>query len=315
MKDLLSLILLSYQSEERLKDTTLKTVDYLRKENIQFELIIIDDGSKDRSFEIALALENEIDEVRAYQLSKNFTSPYVQFAGLTLAKGNCIQMMPDDMQKPLDVIVKMYRKWQEGAKIVISHHEVRNDGKINDFFSKSYYKLMNRFSDIKYPPGGANGFSADREVVDLINKNISPRNTSPILEALRLGYDPVFISYTRPSASHQSRWTLKKKLKLAMDNFFSSSNFPIKFITTIGFLTFFFSLVIIIAIVLAKFFGENKLFGFPVQGWATIIVLVSFFNGLVLFSLGIVAEYIWRIFEEVKHRPGYIIKKKENEKQ
>ena len=313
MKNLLSITIPSFQSEHRIEQTVVKISKRMEMENIPFEIIIIDDGSTDQSFEKALLLEEKYSFVRAYQLSRNYTSPYVQFAGLQLAKGNCSITIPDDLQRPLDVVVKMYREWEKGAKIVIAHHDVRNDGFFSDFFSKSYYKIMNRFSDITYPPGGADGFLADREVIDLLNKRISPRNTTPTIEALRLGFEPVFFPYTRPKVDHKSRWTFQKKVKLASDSFFSSSNFPIRFITTIGFLTSLFSFLLIMAIIIAKLFTDNSLFGFPIQGWATIVVLVSFFNGLVLFCLGIVAAYVWRIYEEVKGRPGFIIKEKRNE--
>lgn len=310
MNDLLSIILLSFNSEKQLSATTKKIMDTMEAEAIPFEIIIIDDGSTDSSFEQALELEKANASIRSYQLSRNYTSPYAQFAGIQLAKGGCSIPVPDDLQRPLDVVVKMYRSWQSGNKVVIAHHDVRDDGRANDFFSKTFYKIMNHFSDIRFPPGGADGALIDREIMDIMIKHISPRNTTPVLEVLRMGYQPAHIPFERPPSVGRSRWTLKKKIKLASDSFFSSSNFPIRFITTIGFLTFIFSFALIIAIIAAKLFSNNQLFGFPVQGWATIVVLVSFFNGLVLFCLGIVAAYIWRIYEEVKGRPGYIIKQK-----
>lgn len=312
MDGLYSIIFLSYNSESRVEKNSKLLMKRLKEEKIPFEIIIIDDGSTDNSFTIALELEKKYPEIRAYQLSKNYTSPYAYFAGLKMSKGDCVVPCADDLQRPIEVIIQMYRYWQEGKKLVIAHHVKRNDGFLNDFFSNLFYKIMNSFSDLYYPKGGAMGFLADREIVDIINADISPRNTSPTVEALRLGYEPFYFPFTRPTTDNKSRWTFKKKIRLASNNFFASSNFPIKFITWIGLATFSFSLIIIILIILAKLFGDNKLFGFPVQGWATIIVLVSFFNGLVLFCLGIVAEYIWRIFEEVKGRPGYIIKKKED---
>jgi dolichol-phosphate mannosyltransferase len=311
-KKLLSITIPSFQSESRIDNAVEVISNRMKFEKIPFEIIIIDDGSTDNSFSKALALEKRFDFVRAYQLSRNYTSPYVQFAGFQLAKGSCSITIPDDLQRPLDVAVRMYREWEKGAKIVIAHHDNRSDGFFSDLFSNAYYKIMNSFSDITFPPGGADGFLADREVIDLLNKQISPRNTTPTIEALRLGFEPVFFPYTRPKASHKSRWTLRKKVKLASDSFFSSSNFPIRFITTIGFITALFSFFLIVAIIVAKLFSDNSLFGFPIQGWATIVVLISFFNGLVLFCLGIVAAYIWRIYEEVKRRPGFIIREKSN---
>jgi polyisoprenyl-phosphate glycosyltransferase len=163
---------------------------------------------------------------------------------------------------------------------------------------------------VKYPPGGCDVFLADREIIDIFNEKIHPINTSTTAEALRLGFDPVFIPFDRPKVKSKSRWTLTKKIKLAADSFFTFSNFPIHLITYLGIITSIFSFILIIFTILEKLSGERHLFGFSIPGWTTTVIFISFFSGLILFSLGIIAEYIWRIYEEVKGRPGYIIKKK-----
>jgi len=204
----------------------------------------------------------------------------------------------------------MYRKWEEGHKIVVAYRLSRNDGWFNDLFSNLYYRLMNRFSELRFPPGGTDGFLADREVIDIVNHRISPIHTSPVTEVLRLGFDPVFIGYDRPPTPRgQSRWTLVKKLRLFADTFFGASVFPLRMITVLGFSVFVICLFLVVLIVWAKLFTDNTLFGLPVQGWATTLVFITMFNGLILLCIGVVAEYIWRIFEEVKGRRGYIIRK------
>jgi dolichol-phosphate mannosyltransferase len=155
---------------------------------------------------------------------------------------------------------------------------------------------------------------ADRELIDLINDRIRPVNTSIVVEVLRLGFDPVFIPSDRPPKSGKSRWTIKKKIRLAMDTFFTSSSFPIKLITVLGLVTFVFCLILIPLLIYMRFFMSNQIFGFSIPGWTTIIAFVVMFSGINLLSLGIVAEYIWRIYEEVKDRPGFIIRKNEEEK-
>ena len=310
---MLSVILLSYFSEPRLKSTCEKIIVKLEQEQIPFELIIMDDGSKDRSFEIAKKLARQEPRIRAFQLSKNYTSPYSQFAGLSVAKGACAVPIPDDLQRPLDTVVKMYRKWEEGMKVVVAYRTSRDDGRINDFFSNLYYKLMNRFSSVQFPPGGADGFLSDREVIDLLVNRIHPINTSTVIEVLRLGFDPCFLPYDRPKKEVKSRWTLKKKIRLALDTFFASSSFPIRAITILGLVTFLVCFFLILLLVYGKLFTDNTLFGYPIQGWTTTVIFITMFNGLILLSLGIVAEYILRIFEEVKNRPGFIIKNQEEE--
>lgn len=305
-----SIILLSYYSEKRIRNVFARVSAAMEAENIPFEFIIMDDGSKDKSYEVALELEKEDSRVHAYQLSKNFTSHYSKFAAFSVCKGKCATSIPDDEQMPMDIIIKMYRTWEKGHKIVMPFRVSRNDGKIKDAFSKLYYNVMNSITDVTFPKGGADGFLIDREIIDILNTQISPRNTSTTVEVLRLGFDPVFIPFERPTVKNKSRWTFKKKMKLAMDTILSSSTFPIRFITRLGFVSFVFSILLIVLLVYIKLTGHTSIGGVSMPGWTSILAFVSFFSGLMLLSLGIVAEYIWKIHEEVKGRPGYIIKKK-----
>jgi dolichol-phosphate mannosyltransferase len=306
---MLSIVLLSYQSETRLTQTIREIIRVMEAEQIPFELVIMDDGSHDRSFEIARTWQNDDPRVQAYRLSRNFTSPYSFFAGLSVCRGDCAVSVPDDLQRPLELVVRMYRKWQSGHKVVVAYRLSRNDGWWNDLFSSLYYRTMNRFSELRFPPGGTDGFLADREVIDLINQKISPIHTSPVTEVLRLGFDPVFVGYDRPAVPGESRWTLAKKLRLFSDTFFGASVFPLRAITVLGFIVFAVCLLLVVLIIWAKLFTNNTLFGLPVHGWATTLIFITMFNGLILLCIGVVAEYIWRIFEEVKGRPGYIIRK------
>lgn len=312
---LLSVILLSYYSKERIVTCYERLTETLGDEGIPFELIVMDDGSKDNSYQIALELERRHDNVRAYQLSRNYTSHYSIFAGLSVCRGACAIPIPDDEQQPYDTLVRMYRLWESGEKIIIPHRANRDDPAISKFFSGLFYGLMNRLSDVNFPPGGADIFFIDREVIDILNTRIHPINTSSISEVLRLGFSPCFLPYDRPlgSQGRKSRWTLKKKWKLAKDFFFSSSSFPIRLITRTGIFFSFIALLMVLAFIVIKLMSMERSFPFfnaSVQGWTSLIIAITFFSGLILLSLGVLAEYIYRIYEEVKARPGYIIKQK-----
>ncbi len=309
-KGLYSIILLSYFSEERIEPVFNEVDKRMKEEGIDYEFIIMDDGSKDASFKIALKLAEEHENVRAYQLSKNFTSHYAKFAGFSVAAGDLVTSMPDDWQTPLDIYVKMYREWQNGAQVIIPYRIKRNDGIINGFFARTYYWIMNHLSDISLPPLGADIFAIDRELVDIINERIHPINTSTLIEVLRLGFDPVYIPYERPKNIYgKSRWTFKKKYRLFKDTFYASSNFPIKLISWMGLLSFMLSIIVIIVSIILKLAGQEKLGGFKIPGWTTTLIIMSFFCGLILLSISIIAEYLLMVFDEVKNRPGYIIKK------
>ncbi len=308
---MLSLILLSYYSRERITQAYEKLSILLAQEKIDFEFIVIDDGSTDDSFEIAKELEGKHENVKAFQLSRNFTSNYAIFAGLSVCSGDCAMPIPDDEQQPYSSIIAMYRLWEKGAKVIIPNRQTRNDGLISDFFSNTYYKIINNLSDVTFPPGGADLFFIDREVIDVINEKIRPINTSSVIEVLRLGYSPVYFPYERVKGINpKSRWTFKKKFRLFKDTFFSSSTWPIRVITNLGLFFSLFAFGIIIFYTYIRLFGNPAFWGETLPGWTSTIVIVSFFSGLILFSLGIIAEYIWRIYEEVKDRPGYLIKKK-----
>jgi len=310
--NLLSIILLSYYSKERINTCYYDIKKLLDNENIPFEFIVMDDGSNDNSYDIALELEKRKDNVKAFQLSRNFTSHYSVFAGLTVCNGTCAIPMVDDEQQPYETIVKMYRLWESGSKIIIPHRITRDDAWIDKFFSNLFYKIMNKLSIINYPEGGADTFFIDREIIDIINKQIHPINTASITEVLRLGFSPTYLPYKRPlGINEKSRWSFKKKIRLAKDMFFSSSNFPIKLISNLGLIFSILSVILIVFYIYIKILGNNEFWKLNIPGWTSIILAISFFGGLTLLSLGVIAEYIWRIYEEVKNRPGYIIKNKE----
>ena len=275
---------------------------------------IIDAGSSDDSYERALALERSDAGVHAFRLSRNYTSHYAIFAGLSICKGSCATVIPDDEQQPYETIIAMYRLWEKGEKIIIPHRLRRSDPFFSKLLAVLYYRTMNAISPIRFPPGGFDTFFIDRELIDLVNTRIHPINTSVSVELLRLGFNPSFIPYERNrSVATKSRWTLQKRLKLAADTIFSSSSFPIKLIMAGGFALSIGSVCLIVFYGYIRLFGNPAFWGQLPAGWTEIILLLSLFSGVILFSLGIIAEYLWRIYEEVKNRPGYIICEKQNE--
>lgn len=317
MNNLLSIILLSYNSGDRITRAYEKLSALFQEEQIPFEMIVMDDGSKDNSVEIATKLQEQHSNVFSYQLSRNYGSIYSGFAGLKMCHGGVAIGLPDDEQQPYDTVVKMYRLWQEGHKVIIPYRIDREDSRISSFFSNQYYKLMNAWSTIEYPKGGADLAMLDREVIDILNERIHPRNTMFIAEVLNLGFDPVFIGYHRPIGLNKgkSRWTFRKKIKLAKDSLFSMSTFPLKLITYAGVFFFIMSVLLSVFYIYIRVWGNDAFWGVPVPGWTSLLLVMLFFGGLVMLSMGILSEYIWRIYDEVKDRPGYIIRsKKDNDK-
>lgn len=312
---MLSIILLSYYSKERIPAAWEKVSSVMNEHGIPFEFIVVDDGSEDESFAIALDLEKREESVRAYQLSRNYGSNYAVFAGLSLCRGECATFIPDDEQLPYTKIVEMYRLWMAGEKVIVPYRTGRDDGFLNNLAARTFYSIINRMSEVRFPKGGADAFLIDRELIDLLNGKIHPVNTAIIPEVLRLGFSPCFIPYERVRGTNvKSRWTLKKKMRFFKDIFFSGSTWPIRIITWLGFIFAFLAFCMIIFYGYIALFGNPAFWGEMLPGWTSTVVIISFFSGITLFSLGIIAEYIWRIYEEVKGRPGYIIRKKENDR-
>jgi polyisoprenyl-phosphate glycosyltransferase len=310
---LFSVLIPTFNSEKRLQCAYETITKRLEIEQIPFELLLIDDGSKDKTWELAQTIADADNRVRIFRLSRNFTTPYVHFAAFSVCRGACIMFMPDDLQRPVETLVECYRTWEKGHKIVISYRNSRDDGWLTDFFARSYYRIMNRFSDISFPINGADGFLADREIIDILNTQIRPIHTSAMVEVLRLGFDPSYVAHERKPRTGKSRWTWRKKVNLAKDTFFATSSFPIRFISNLGLIISVLCLLSMPFLAYARFFAHSQVFGFRVSGWTTIVTLMMLFNGLVLLCLGIVAEYIWRIYEEVKGRPGFIIRQEKPE--
>lgn len=312
---LLSIIIPSYYSSDRIERSYLKLSELFRKEMIDFELIVVDDGSRDTSYAMALALEKQYPNVHAYQLSRNYTAHYAVFAGLSLCRGGCAMVIPDDEQQPYATVVEAYRLWEKGEKIVVPYRSTRNDPWRSRVFSLAFYKMMNRYSEITFPPGGADVFLIDREVIDILNSRIHPICTTTTSEVLRLGFAPYFLPFERPLGLNKgkTRWSFKKRVRLAKDFFFTSSSFPIKLITRLGLFFSGLSVVLIVLYLYIHLFGNTQFWGYSVPGWTSLFIAIVFFSGLILFSLGMIAEYIWRIYEEVKARPGYIIKQKQEQ--
>jgi glycosyltransferase involved in cell wall biosynthesis len=313
-ENIYSVIILAYNSGDKIKVAYEKIYQLFLIEKIKFEFIIINDGSKDnnKTYSISKKLESEKKNVKYFELSRNFTSHYAAFAGLSKCSGDLAALIPDDEQQPYDTLVKSYRLWENGDKVIFPIRSSRDDPKTSRFFSGLFYGFMSKTTDYDYPKFGLDTWVIDREIIDILNNKISPRNTTTITEILYLGFDPQFIFYDRmKSTNEKSRWSFKKKLKLASDWFFTTTRFPIKLVTFLGIGSFLLSISMIIFYVYIKLFGDVNFWkSNQVPGWVSLVVIISFFSGVILLSLAMIAEYIWRIFEEVKQRPGYLIKQK-----
>ena len=208
-----------------------------------------------------------------------------------------------DGQDPPELIPRLLEEWQKGYYIVWAVREQRQgEGYLTLLFSRLYYALMQRFVLAEMPSQGADVSLMDRRVIDVFNQ-IPERNASSLALIRWMGFKQTSVSYIK-EARHagQSKWTLKKKLKLVVDSFVGFSYFPIRLMSYLGLSTAF------LGFIYAFYIIYNKLvIGFPVEGWASLMVVVLLAAGIQLTMLGVLGEYLWRALEETRGRPKYII--------
>lgn len=302
-KKLFSIIVPIYFNEDNIPHT-IPRLTRLQEllSDYELELVFVDDGSKDRSFQFLLEARRTDPRIKVIKLSKNFGSMAAVQAGLEYASGDCVGIISADLQDPPELFVDMIGKWEIGNKVVMACRSDREESLSQKLFSNSYYFLMDRFALKGYPRGGFDFVLIDKQVVSELNR-IKEKNTNIMSLIFWLGYSQNSVSYVRQKRKHgKSKWTLSKKVKLFVDSFVSFSYSPIRFMSVVGMITaaasFLYGIFVII----------NSIIGYiPLQGWTTIVALITFLLGLIMVMLGIIGEYLWRILDESRKRPPYVI--------
>jgi dolichol-phosphate mannosyltransferase len=222
--------------------------------------------------------------------------------GLKVARGDCVGMISADLQDPHELFVEMVDHWRRGIKAVLAVRQDREETATQRWFANTHYRLLRRFAVPDYPKGGFDFCLIDRQVVNEINA-MAEKNTHIMTLIFWLGFSPVLIPYTRRKRSRgKSRWTLQKKFKLFVDSFVAFSYVPIRFLSVVGLLTSF------LAIAYAAFQVVAKLvYGTPVPGFSTTVVLIALTSGVQMIMLGVLGEYLWRILDETRRRPMYVV--------
>ena len=298
---LLSIVIPSY-NEEKMILKAAQTIDQLLKEsNIPAELIFVNDGSKDGTWESIQRASGEIDSVKGINFSRNFGKEAAILAGLEFAKGDCCVVMDCDLQHPPETVVQMYRLWEEGFEIVEGVKLTRGkESKLHGMFSKSFYRLINQATG--FDMSKSSDFKLlDRKVVDAY---IQLPERKLFFRALSfwLGFKSVQVEFdVNERTEGETKWSYVSLLKYALNNITSFSTAPMQLITLIGVLFLLFSVILGVQSLI------NYLSGHSLEGFTTIILLLLGTGSLIMISLGIIGFYISKIYEEVKRRPRYIV--------
>ena len=267
------------------------------------ELVFVDDGSGDRSLELLRdAQRRDPQRITVVKLTRNFGSMSAIHAGFAVATGDAVGMIAADLQDPPELFVDMIRKWEQGAKAVFAVRADREESRAQKLFSNSYYALIRRYAIKDYPPGGFDFLLCDRQVVEEVLR-IREKNTNLMSLVFWLGFPHVTIPYVRRRREKGvSRWTLSKKIKLFIDSFVAFSYAPIRFLSVTG-----------ILFALGAFFYAGLVFfawlfrGIPVKGYAPIVILLALTSGVQMIMLGILGEYLWRVLDEARGRPAFVV--------
>ena len=301
----LSIIVPVYFNELNLDNLYEQLKIIIERASFDYEIIFVDDGSEDNSYLKLLNLRKIDEKIKIIKLSKNYGSHIAILAGIGQATGDCMTAIAADLQDPPEIILEMYKKWEEGNKTVLAVRKDREDPFLQKFLSNTYYKLMRKYAVKNMPDGGFDCFLIDREIANNL-KNMQEKNSTIMGQILWCGYKVAKVYYVRREREHgKSMWTLSKKLKLFIDSFLSFSYVPIKFMSLVGML---FSILGFIGII--YMFINKILHKISIQGWTSIVILILLSSGIQMIMIGVIGEYLWRTLDEVKKRPIYLIEEK-----
>lgn len=273
----------------------------IERHNVSLQLIFVNDGSRDESQQALLAIKAARPDITVVRLSRNFGAVHASRTGFQFVEGNAFVILAADLQDPPELLLEMVPKWLAGSKFVIAVRASREDPVLSRLYSWAYYRLLRFLVMPEYPEGGFDMALMDRAMLEPM-RNCSKNAFTPLL-AYWLGYQPAVVRYHRPKREHgKSGWSFSKKVKAFLDVMLGFSVTPIRLISAVGVVvagaSFTYGIVVTV----------NALFGnIPISGFASLVALITFLLGLIIVMLGIIGEYLWRIFDEVNKRPEAVI--------
>ena len=298
---MLSVILPSYNEEKMIPIAAGTLTEILDEAGIEHELLFVDDGSRDKTWEEIEKAAESNRHVTGLHFSRNFGKEAAMCAGLEQARGDCCVVIDCDLQHPPEKIVEMYRLWQEGYEVVEGIKVDRgSESGMHRFAAKRFYGLISRATGLDM--ADSSDFKLlDRKVVDALN-SMPERNVFFRALSFWVGFKRTTVRYrVRERTAGESKWSTRALIKYAINNIGSFSSAPLQIITVLG------VLMLVIAVIFSVVALVQKFTGVAIGGFTTVILLLLFTGSLIMISLGIIGYYIARIYEELKGRPRYII--------
>ena len=300
---MLSVIIPAYNEEKMIQKAAGEVSWHLREAEIDYEIIFIDDGSKDRTWETICRLSEESDKIRGIAFSRNFGKESAIFAGLDKAQGDCVAVMDSDLQHPPEKLVEMYHLWQQGYEVIEGVKKSRGEeSPWHAFGARCFYKLMGKA--IHMDMSRASDFKLlDRKAVNVL---LNMQEKQAFFRALSswIGFTTASVQFeVQERECGESKWSTWALVKYAVSNLASFSAAPMQIVTILGGIMLFFSLILGGIALVQKFQGV------ALEGFTTVIIIQLFTGSMIMISLGIIGYYIAKIYEEIKGRPRYIIAK------
>lgn len=302
-RKLISVVVAVYRNEGAVTATHRKIQELFATDlpAYDYEVIFVNDGSDDGSFDEIMGLREKDPCVKVISFTRNFGQMSAMLAGFKQARGAAVINISADLQDPIELIAQMVAEWEGGAQTVICHRTSRKDGVSTRLTSKLAYRLL-RMAVKDIPAGGFDYVLMDRRVMDEFN-SVEVRNRFFQGDLLWLGFRTSLIPYERQERRiGRSQYDLLKRLTNFTDALLDSSYLPIRFMSLLGLLTTAGGFLYFLTVVVAWFFDFT-----PSPGWAPIITIILVVGGVIMTMLGVIGEYQWRIYHEVRKKPNYII--------
>lgn len=301
---ILSVIIPSYNEEANIERTAETIGRILTEAKIEYELLFVSDGSKDKTYELVCELSKQDAKVKGLQFSRNFGKEASIFAGLSCAKGDCCAVIDCDLQHPPETLVEMYRLWEEGYDVIEGIKSSRGkEGIFHKMFVGIFYGIMSKL--MKLDMNATSDFKLmDRRVVEVL-LSLTEKNTFFRALTFWAGFKSTTVTFdVQERVAGSSKWSFASLVKYAISNTTSFTTAPLQFVTFMGIMMIVFSVILGIQTLVKYFMGT------AVEGFTTVILLLLVIGGCIMISLGIIGHYLARIYEEVKDRPKYIIRDK-----
>ena len=266
------------------------------------EFVFVDDGSTDDSYEMLRQMSSD-NRVRVVKLSRNFGSNAAIHAGLTHAVGEAVVIISADLQDPPEMIPDLVREWEKGFQVVLAARTNRVDGFLTRFFAAIFNRLFKKFVFKDFPRGGFDFALVDKKVRTIL-VDLREKNSYIFGQVLWIGFKRTVLHYERGARrGGRSHWTFVKKIKYLIDAFTAFSYLPIRLMAGLGFLIAGLGILYAITIVTLAVFFDYRI---P-TGWASLVIIVLTTSGTQLILMGVLGEYLWRVLDESRHRPLYVV--------